>query len=476
MLFNSYAFIFFFLPAALAGYFILNQFHFYRYATLFLFISSLLFYGCWNPIYLPLILLSIFINYLIGMELTKKYGSTQRKLFLWVGIAFNLVLLGYYKYSDFFIANVNYFLKNHISLMHVILPLGISFFTFTQVAFLVDTYKRKVKESNLLNYGLFVTYFPHLLAGPIIHHAEIMPQFSNLDKKKINYKNLVIGLMVFSIGLFKKACIADTLASWVDNGYHHLTYLTTPEAWLLTFCYTLQLYFDFSGYCDMAIGCSLMLNIHLPENFNSPYKALNIQDFWRRWHMTLSRWLRDYVYIPLGGNRVSEPLIYINLVATFLIGGIWHGAGWTFVVWGMLHGFGVAIHRAWQKTKIKIHSSMSWFITFMFVNIAWVFFHSNSLPDALYLLKKMFDFTFLKFPFSKEEFYYQFAPGDLEAEILRIIILFPIFLFLCFFSKNSIEIKSAYVPCLKWNLYASLALSIGILCLTRITTFIYFQF
>lgn len=475
MLFNSYAFILFFFPIVIAGYFFLNKLKWHRPAVLFLFLASLYFYGYWNPIYLPLILISIFANYYIGTLLNKRYHA-QKKLWLIGGIVFNVGLLAYYKYSDFFISNINYISSANISLLKVILPLGISFFTFTQIAFLVDAYQGKVKESNLLNYGLFVTFFPHLLAGPIIHHSEMMPQFSDASNKTVNYRNILIGLMVFSIGLFKKACIADTLAEWVHNGYMRYEYLSSLEAWLLSFCYTLQLYFDFSGYTDMAIGCSLMLNIKLPENFNSPYKAVDIQDFWRRWHMTLSRWLRDYVYIPLGGNRGGEIATHCNLIMTFLIGGFWHGAGWTYIVWGLLHGLAISVHRVWKKVNIQLPKIAGWFITFLFVNFAWIFFRAESLSQAATILKKMFQPLKIEMPHSIKELLYNNIIPDLTPDHREFFVLFALFTIACFATKNSIELKSGYTGTLKWNVFIAAALALGILSLIRVTTFIYFQF
>ncbi len=478
MLFNSYVFILFFSPVVICVYFFLNKLKWYRAAIFFLFFISLFFYGYWNPIYLPLILISILINYFIGASFNHLFAINwlNRKFLLLVGIIFNVALLAYFKYSNFFMSNLNYFLNNNFQLLKIILPLGISFFTFTQIAFLIDAYQGRVKEYNLINYGLFVTFFPHLLAGPIIHHTEMMPQFSDTANKAINYKNLVIGLMVFSIGLFKKSCIADTLAEWVNNDYMRYEYLSTFEAWFLSFCYTFQLYFDFSGYTDMAIGCSLMLNIKLPENFNSPYQALNIQDFWRRWHMTLSRWLRDYIYIPLGGNRAGEIAIHCNLIVTFLIGGFWHGAGWTYVIWGLLHGMAISIHRLWKKMNIQLPKIIAWMITFLFVNFAWIFFRAESLSQAFTILNKMFQPIKVELPSSIKELSYTDIIPDLMMSYKEFFLLFSFFMFICFTTKNSIALKSAYTGTLRWNVFISVTLVLGILSLTRVTTFIYFQF
>jgi len=317
LLFNSYEFIFAFLPITFFVYFYLNSKRLTEASKAFLVFASLFFYSWWNIAYLPLILGSILFNFAIGSTISKmntvksntKKGVSQ-KMLLTFGIISNILLLGYFKYMDFFIANINTLLHTQLDMMHIILPLGISFFTFTQIAYLVDTYRNEVKEMDYLNYTLFVTFFPHLLAGPILHHKEMMPQFDSLRSKVINYKNIAAGLFLFSIGIFKKVVIADTFAVWATAGFDTAETLNLLEAWATSLSYTFQLYFDFSGYTDMAIGVALLFNIKLPINFNSPYKATSIQDFWRRWHITLSRFLRDYIYIPLGGNRggITEPI------------------------------------------------------------------------------------------------------------------------------------------------------------------------
>ena len=378
MLFNSYEFIFIFLPVILG-------------AKIWLVVGSLFFYSYWNVIYLPLILLSIFVNYGVGLSLVNHEKiRISSKTILSFGIVFNLGLLGYFKYTDFFLDNFNGIFGTNIPLPHIILPLGISFFTFTQIAFLVDAYKQEAKEYSLVNYMLFVTYFPHLLAGPILHHKEMMPQFASKYNWVKNYRNIALGLFIFSIGLFKKVVIADTFAVWANAGFDTATTLNLIEAWATSLSYTFQLYFDFSGYTDMAIGISLMFNIKLPINFNSPYKALSIQDFWRRWHMTLSRFLRDYLYIPLGGNRKGNIRTYVNLITTFLLGGLWHGAGWTFIIWGLLHGIALAIHRLWQSLGFRMNKILAWFITFNFINITWIFFRAKDFESAIKVLGSMF--------------------------------------------------------------------------------------
>jgi len=321
-----------------------------------------------------------------------------KKFILIFGIAANVSLLGYFKYADFFIANFNLVLSTNITSLNLVLPLAISFFTFQQIAYLVDSYHGKTKEDDFLNYAVFVTFFPQLIAGPIVHHSEMMPQFSKIKNKVRNYKNIATGLFIFSIGLFKKVVIADTFAVWATAGFDTATTLNLFEAWVTSLSYTFQLYFDFSGYTDMAIGLALLFNIKLPINFNSPYKATNIQDFWRRWHITLSRFLKDYVYIPLGGNRKGQFRTYTNLMATFIIGGLWHGASWSFIFWGFLHGLALSINRLWQKLNLKMWRWLAWFITFNFVNITWVFFRAKEWDDAIKVLSGMVGFNSIVLP------------------------------------------------------------------------------
>jgi alginate O-acetyltransferase complex protein AlgI len=315
-------------------------------------------------------------------------------------VAANLILLGYFKYANFFADNLNHFIATSLPVSDVILPLGISFFTFTQIAFLVDTYQGKVKEYNFVHYLLFVTYFPHLIAGPVLHHKEMMPQFSKRNVCRINWDNVAVGLSIFVLGLGKKVLIADSLSNFSTPIFSAVAAGEQPmlfEAWMGALSYTLQLYFDFSAYSDMAVGLSLMFNVRLPMNFNSPYKATSIIEFWRCWHMTLSRFLRDYLYIPLGGSRNGKTQRYLNLMITMLLGGLWHGANWTFVIWGGLHGFYLMMNHAWRGLKQrmcwgnggKISLLVSGALTFTAVVIGWVFFRADSFSSATEMLQGM---------------------------------------------------------------------------------------
>jgi D-alanyl-lipoteichoic acid acyltransferase DltB (MBOAT superfamily) len=391
MLFNSSEFIFIFLPVSFFVYFYLLHKRLIIAAKGCLVFASLFFYSWWNVNYLPIILSSMLFNYLIGNSLNENFNKVRihKRSLLIFGVIVNIALLCFFKYSDFLIENFNIAFNGSISLLNLTLPLAISFFTFQQIAYLVDSFRGETSEYDFLNYALFVTFFPQLIAGPIVHHAEMMPQFSSRWNLIKNYKNIATGLFIFSIGLFKKVVIADTFAQWATDGFDSAPVLNFFEAWGTSLSYTFQLYFDFSGYTDMAIGAALLFNIKLPINFNSPYKSLDIQDFWRRWHITLSRFLRDYVYIPLGGNRKGVFRIYTNILLTFIIGGFWHGAGWTFVFWGLLHGLALVIYSIWNKIGYTLPKVLAWFITFNFVNIAWVFFRAKDWEHALIVLKGM---------------------------------------------------------------------------------------
>jgi alginate O-acetyltransferase complex protein AlgI len=387
MLFNSFEFIFVFLPIVLLGYFLIDKYSNHKYSKIWLFAASLFFYGWWEPKYLIIMVGSILVNYFIAIKIASLAEKPTRKRLLVIGIVSNLCLLGYYKYVDFFISNANFILDTNFTLYHIILPIGISFFTFQQIGFLVDTYQRKVEEFNFVNYGVFVSFFPQLIAGPIVHHSEIMPQFLNKSVTKINFNNIARGVFLFNMGLAKKVIIADVFGKIANKGYANSMNLNMWESWLTSFAYTVQLYFDFSAYSDMAIGIGFLFNIELPINFWSPYKSDSIQQFYRRWHITLSRFLRDYIYIPLGGNQKGEARTYLNLFNTFLIGGLWHGANWTFVFWGGLNGLAFVVQRLYQKYFVPIPHYFSVGITFLFVSIVWVFFRAPNWSIASNILK-----------------------------------------------------------------------------------------
>ena len=402
MLFNSYPFIFLFLPIALAGYFWLGRSSNLA-PVVWLALASLAFYSVSNWQFVGLLLASVAFNYFIGwLLIVKQLRSTARFAVLTAGVAGDLLVLGTFKYAGFFAANLNALFSTGF-VVNILLPVGISFYTFTQIAFLVDAYRGNVARYGLPHYALFVTYFPHLIAGPILHHKDMIPQFESARTKRPDPHLILCGLIIFAIGLFKKTCLADGIQPLVAPAFG-ANYPSFDQAWIGALAYTFQLYFDFSGYSDMAIGISLMFGIFLPLNFNSPYKATSIIDFWRRWHMTLSQFLRDYLYIPLGGNRHGRTLRYVNLMITMLLGGLWHGAAWTFVVWGALHGAYLCVNHAWSNYGpavaprfARATNAVAFVLTFVSVVVAWVFFRADSISSATFVLSRMADPTTIVF-------------------------------------------------------------------------------
>lgn len=396
MLFNSYIFIFVFLPVTAAVFHLLRHIGLGRTAIFSLVIASFVFYAWWSFKYLFLLSGLMVMDFFIARQI-EKHRTTKRsmaKLYLVLGLSINLAALGYYKYANFFVDNLNAVTGGTLFLATIVLPIGISFFTFQKVAFLIDLYQNKIKKFNALDYALFVTFFPQLIAGPIVHHSEVIPQFEKLGK--VLPGTVVTGITIFIIGLSKKVLLADTVANYASPHFDAVLtgmHLGLWTAWSAVLAYTAQIYFDFSAYSDMAIGIGLLFGIHLPVNFDSPYKSTNIIEFWRRWHITLSRFLRDYLYIPLGGNRKGKVRRHVNLLLTMLLGGIWHGAGWTFLIWGALHGFYLMVNHFWHSLKLSSDSTLfrflSWTLTFSAVIVAWVFFRAADLDTALDMLMSM---------------------------------------------------------------------------------------
>ncbi|MBF0463735.1 MAG: MBOAT family protein [Nitrospirae bacterium] len=492
MLFNSYVYLFAFLPATICVYFFLNKLKKTFAARVFLILASFIFYSWWNIWDLPVIIISVIFNYSIGLKLGKTNISSDRKRLFITGVSLNILLLIFYKYTDFLILNINTLLNTNINTLKLTLPLGISFFTITQIAYLSDAYRQTVKEYKGTNYSLFVAFFPHLLAGPILHHREMMPQFDRMRNKVFSSKNTVRALVLIVIGLIKKIAIADYLSAWADFGFDSAGNLSLLQAWITSLSYTLQIYFDFSGYTDMALGSALLLNIHLPLNFNSPYKSLNIREFWRAWHMTLSRFLRDYLYIPLGGNRCGTARVNLNIILTFILGGIWHGAGWGFLIWGALHGFAYAFYRLWQSTGLRLARPIAWFLTFNFINITWIFFRAKSFADAVKVIKGMVNFgstevktflntvtmDFINLFQNKEKFQaistlcnYFSSDG---AKIMYLAILITV----CVSCRNSNDISKDFSPNLRNALLFGFLGAVAIMLLhkEKLSKFLYFNF
>ena len=386
MLFNSYIFILAFLPLCLIGFYILKN-RFPTAAKVLLVGFSLWFYGYFNLGYLAIMIGSVVVNYLFYLGIKR-----ARALYVLAVIA-NLGLLFYFKYFDFFLENVNLIFKMDLPLKGILLPLGISFFTFQQISFLTDVYNGEIEKVSPLDYALFVTFFPQLIAGPIVESGEMLPQFEHIEDIRFDMSKMADGITVFVLGLAKKVLIADTFGVAVDAVYSSLTTANATDSLLVILFYTLQLYFDFSGYCDMAIGIGKMLGIDIALNFNSPYKAADIYEFWKRWHITLSRFFTKNVYIPLGGNRRGEAKMYFNLFVVFFLSGLWHGAGYNFILWGCMHGLLYIITRA---VRNKRHGQRLWprpigvILTFLFVNVAWVFFRAGNISEALQVFANLF--------------------------------------------------------------------------------------
>lgn len=471
MVFNSFEFIFLFLPITLIGYFTLNKFNKHSLSKIWLILCSFYFYGYFNPSYLLIMIFSILVNFIIAKYMNKnKSLSFLNKMLLFLGITFNLVLLGYFKYYDFFINNINHMFKTNLTLLNIVLPLGISFFTFQQLSFIIDSYHQKNLKYDFLSYCLFVTFFPQLVAGPIVLPQEMLPQFEDNNKKQVNYENLNRGLYLLAIGLVKKAYLADTISTFANAGYS-LDSLSFMDAWITSISYSLQLYLDFSGYCDIALGVALMFNITLPINFNSPYHSTNIKEFWKRWHITLGRFLTSYIYIPLGGSRKGKIITLTNLFIVFLISGIWHGAGWTFIVWGGLHGLAIVIHRIWYYSGRKLPKYLGIMLTLFTVNLFWVFFRAESIPSALTVIKAMLNITTLNQGIT-DSFFIAATP-NLTMKIALLISVMIVFLF-----PNS----NKKVNNMKFNIFNSIEiisfLIIGILSVSSNlnSTFLYFNF
>ena len=388
MLFNSYIFLMAFLPVTWLIYFGLNRFGKYQLATGGLIAASFVFYGYFNWRLCLLLAASILINYMLHCALTgRNLGKIQRRLMLLCGLAFNFGLLIYFKYLDFALENINLLTGSQFTLHNIVLPLGISFYTFQQVSFVVDSYRGEIERCRILEYSLFVSFFPQLVAGPIVLHSEMIPQFADKEKRKINFANMLSGSEYLIIGLAKKVLLADAFGRMCNVQPEGIGSLNSLSAVTVILAYTLEIYFDFSGYCDMAIGIGKLFNIDIPINFRSPYKAVNIAEFWERWHITLTRFLTTYVYIPLGGSRVCRWKIYRNILIVFALSGLWHGADWSLVLWGVMHGIMMVLYRMTKKQTDRLPGWLTWLFTFLFLNITWTFFHTESVVLSLRLFR-----------------------------------------------------------------------------------------
>lgn len=526
MLFNSYEFIFLFLPLTYIIFYFLSRFGPEK-AIGWLVVASLFFYGWWNPAYLILIIISMIVNYLIGKLINPDRQSVfLAKHLLILGIIFNLGLLAYYKYAHFFMENIAALTNNTYDIEQIILPLAISFFTFQQIAFLVDAYRGLTKEYQFLHYALFVTFFPQLIAGPIVHHKEMLPQFLLKKNIKPKLENITIGLLIFAMGLFKKTVLADGVAQYATPVFELAqtgAQIGFFESWGGALSYSFQLYFDFSGYSDMAIGAARLFGIKIPLNFHSPYKAKNISEFWKRWHITLSRFLRDYVYFPLGGNRKGKARRYSNLMITMLLGGLWHGAGWTFIIWGALHGFYLVVNHFWHFIVRKLSlqafqnsqlwQGTAWLITYLSVVLGWVFFRAEDYDTAMIILQGMMGYNGISIPNGIAIHLAGFADilstwgigftlgggSQFVWTYLWIIFLTPVVLFfpntqqfmdkfepaynkisdqkeVSIFSQSIIMKNLRFKYTYSWAIFSAALFTFGIFALSHISEFLYFQF
>lgn len=493
MLFNANEFIFVFLPAAFLLFHLTRRYS-RNLGFLTLTLVSLIFYGYGEPRFILLLLASVTINYFIGCMLIEH----KSKALLTLGIAANVVAIGYFKYANFLIENTNSIFHSNIALANIALPLGISFYTFQKIAFLVEAYRSEIRKPKFIEYLLFVSFFPQLIAGPIVHFNQIESQIRN--QAPIPLRLITSGIFLYCIGLFKKSVFADFAGVWADYVFDNPLASTPEQSLLGVMAYTLQIYFDFSGYSDMAVGLGMMFGIVLPINFNSPYQSKSIVEFWRRWHISLSDWLKNYLYIPLGGRGKSEIQRSSNVIITMLIGGLWHGAGWTFVAWGGLHGLGIAANHLWRKIPFfrsqiqgsighSIYDKSCWVVTFIFVSITWVFFRANNFSDAYIVLGKIFDIDYRFFlPKSIPDIYSYFGQDQLSFASWMISQNSANFINLCIlaamtgitlFLNNSMSIMGKFKPGVMSGLFCASVVFISVTINTFMASpnaFIYFRF
>ena len=505
MLFNSYFFIFVFLPLSLAGWYLLNRLKRYKLAQGYLIGMSLWFYAWYNVSFLWVMLGSCLFNFGVSFFLSGRDTPRMRRFLLITGCVVNIGALGIFKYYNFFVENVNAVFGADFQTRNILLPLGISFFTFQQLSYLIDRCRGDAPHYGLMDYLSFVTFFPSLISGPIVLHASTVPQFQDETRRRFSAESFSRGVMQFSIGLAKKVLLADTLALAVNYGYENIAALDAPAALAAAVGYTLELYFDFSGYSDMAIGVGKMFRIEIPENFNSPYRATSVKDFWKRWHMTLSRFLQTYVYFPLGGSRKGKLRTFVNTMITFLVSGLWHGANWTFVFWGFLHGLGVAVAgivgnrkasgeknagRKLQDKGIRNRALrlLCQFATFAYVCMAFVFFRADSIQDGFLLLSRIFSFHVdgqlvqMAAAMEPSEIYIVtkalslIAPSLVGAAQIAAMIFMLAVSFFVLTRKNTVQIISRKEISFRFTMWLAFLFAWSVISLSGVSTFVYFSF
>lgn len=472
MIFSSYSFLLFFI-IVFAGFRILNLFEDKRFYKIWLILSSFYFYAQGSLSFLPYFIFTVFFNYIIGTQLIKANSKVKKRLLFALALAENLALLGYFKYIDFFIENYNYLFSANFELMKIALPIGISFFTFQLIAYIVDCYRGETKEYSLINYLLFITFFPQLIVGPIIHHMEVVPQFESKESSLFNANNILLGLFIFSIGCAKKVLLADPLTGFAQNFYDNVYSAGFFQANFSVLAYTFSYYFDLSGYADMAIGLGLFFNIHLPQNFNSPYKSRNFRDYWRRWHMSLSKFLSDYIFKSVFKRGDGAIKFYLAVMLTFLVSGFWHGAGWRFVFWGVLNGIFVCAAHFMSRRNWELPFYLAWFLTFIGIVMTRIIFVSSSLSEAVFVMKKIVDLSV----------YSGWAKSAILMDGITYVVSNSYVLFIlglsmiiAFFFKNTSQMQSSFEFTKKHAIITGILITLSLFQMSNVADFLYFQF
>lgn len=486
MLFNSYIFLFAFLPVTLTGYFVLGCTRWSGLANIWLLFASLAFYGWWDVRYLPLLVMSILVNYAISIAILRfrrqGRGRAQRMAF-WAGMVWNLALLGYYKYTDFLFGALNAALGAQLPILHVILPLGISFFTITQILALIDCHTGVAKGHSFFNYALFVSFFPHLMAGPILYHRPMMQQFADASLRRPQIDNLAMGAALFLLGLAKKLLIADSFIDPVAWGFAHAATLDFVQGWQTVLCYMMQLYFDFSGYSDMAVGLARMMNIAIPINFHHPFHATSVGNFWQRWHISLTNAITACVYMPLvramGQMTFAHTLVAAS-IAFFLVG-IWHGAGWNFVAFAALQSAGIAVCQSWKHWHLPMAPALGHLLTLLFIAASFIFFRAPDLVTAKAMFGAVLGHHGLHVPVLLADFVQPYLSAPITAaESLPGLPLGVLVLAIAFtawgIDANDIVKKLEAHPRISYAVALSVLFLASVLCLSKESLFLYFQF
>lgn len=473
MIFSTYTFIFVFLPITLLGYRLLSYLGWMNLAKLWLVLASIYFYSKGSGTFIFLFIADILANFMIGTLIVKmadKQAIWMKRLLLTAGLLLNVGFLGYYKYANFAIENINLLTGGAFPLLDVVLPLGISFFTFQLIAYLVDCYRGKTKETPILEFLLFITFFPQLIVGPIVHHADIIPQFRDRKVALFNGANMILGIFLFSMGCAKKIMLADPLTSYAATFYSDVAAGDTITAWVASVGYSVSYYFDLSGYADMALGLALMFNIRLPHNFNSPYKARNFREYWQRWHMTLSKFLSDYIFRSFYRKGSGSFNFYFSVMMTFFVSGFWHGAGWQFIVWGIVNGVFVCLSHMMYRNKWQLPFLVAWTMTFAGIVGTRILFVSDSLSESAVVFRKLFSLhDYITVGFLEQAKFF-------VANHAYTLVLLLIGLAICFFAPNSGQITQDFKPRVRHAVAAAFMLGISLAQMTSVSNFLYFQF